>query len=107
MLDIPGSTVIITGNQDQLNDVPVRAIRIWIKDGRSVSGGPFERIIIHPKKPLEGFSLTNVTGTKTKRAAKNRFSPEILTASIVADAWSRLDQEAGGSGRLKTTSRWS
>jgi hypothetical protein len=59
LLDIPGSTVIITGNQDQLNDVPVRAIRIWIKDGRSVSGGPFERIIIHPKKPVGGRSIVS------------------------------------------------
>jgi hypothetical protein len=51
LLDLPGATLIITGNANQLNDVPVFDVTIKIKDGRSQKAGPFEKIMIHPTGP--------------------------------------------------------
>jgi hypothetical protein len=51
LLDLPGATLIITGDANQLNDIPVLDITIKIKDGRSQKARPFEKIVIHPTGP--------------------------------------------------------
>jgi hypothetical protein len=51
LLDLPGATLIVMGNANQLNDVPVLNVTIKIKDGRLQKAGPFEKIVIHPTGP--------------------------------------------------------
>jgi hypothetical protein len=51
LIDLPGVTLIVMGNANQLNDVPVSKVTIKIKDGRLQEAGPFEKIVIHPTGP--------------------------------------------------------
>ena len=51
LVDLPGATIIVIGNENQLDSLAVTTIKIRIKDGESMTAGPFEKISIQRKGP--------------------------------------------------------
>jgi hypothetical protein len=51
LVDLPGATVIVIGNENQLDSLAVTTIKIRIRNGQSMTAGPFEKISIQRKGP--------------------------------------------------------
>lgn len=58
LVDLAGATVVVFGGNNELEDLPILDVTIRIKDGRSIVGGPFEKIVVPPMRGVGGSRFT-------------------------------------------------